>query len=165
MFSVDCAIGVIVFLVTSFCFHEPLTIEIFLFSIVMAHLPDFDLIPYLMIRKTMRIPSHWLVGHHPTIIVLLALNIAVFVGVIFNLNILYLATIAIIDVLLHFVHDSIQSQGLHWLSPFSWKRFTLQKGFPEKVTQMFWLRFAARARAARKNGPNTAFGEIEQRIK
>jgi hypothetical protein len=84
----------------------------------MAHFPDLDLIPFLMVRNNMRIPSHWIVGHHPIIIIPLAGIIALITGHFLELGAWYLFSIAVFDVFLHFIHDSIQYQGLHWFSPF-----------------------------------------------
>ncbi len=160
--SIDCSIGILVYLVCSLVFHEPWNGKIFIFSLFMAHLPDFDLIPYLMIRKRMRIPSHWIVGHHPLIIIPLGIASSIPLASILEVDVWYLASIAGFGVFFHFLHDGVQIQGLHWCSPFSWQRYTLNDGFPKKVSRWFWLRFAAKAR--QRSAKGSGLSEIVRRI-
>jgi hypothetical protein len=46
----------------------------------------------------------------------------------------------------------------------SWERFTFKRIIPEKVRTIVWLRFAARARQKRKDGPSSMMNEIVRRI-
>jgi hypothetical protein len=116
--DIDCSIGILVCVIISYLFHQLLRFDVFAFSLVMAHFPDADFIFFLMVRNKMRIPSHWIVGHHPVIIIPVAGIVAVITSNFLGLDVWYVLSIAVLDVLLHFIHDSVQYQGLHWFSPF-----------------------------------------------
>lgn len=94
----------------------------FLLTIAAAHAPDGDFIPYKILRNHLRYKSHHIIGHHPVFLIPLAGIAGWLIGGWYGVS------LAVTAITLHFVHDSMQVQGIHWLSPFIWRRWSL-RGF------------------------------------
>ncbi|MCD5381848.1 MAG: hypothetical protein LR017_00855 [Candidatus Pacebacteria bacterium] len=57
----------------------------------------------------------------------------------------------------HFVHDSVQKQGLHWLSPFVWSHWSLSDGTLRRVPDEGVLAFYTRQKKH-----NTGAGSLDE---
>lgn len=115
-------------------------------ALASSHLPDLDMIPYLLAKDRLRYRSHWLIGHHPFIVMPLVAICGYFASGYPAQDLPYLAAMALACVAGHFVHDSLQPQGLHWLSPWSWKRYTLSGARVAEISRRANLRFLLKAR-------------------
>ena len=87
------------------------------------------MIPYLLLRKRCRLGSHWVLGHHP----LLLLPLVTIVSYAAADHWLpgragYTAVLITSGVMLHFLHDGKSELGFPWLSPFSPKYFWFRHG-------------------------------------
>jgi hypothetical protein len=131
-------IGFLGYALLTFAFFERWSVETLCFSLLLSHAPDLDMPSYILMRKRLPYRSHWLVGHHPMLIVPLWMAIAAWMSAALQVETTYLVSLAAVNVTAHFIHDSLQPQGLHWLSPFSWQRFTLRHGCPEHVPKGVW---------------------------
>ncbi len=120
LFGADSSFGLAVYLSVSLIFGEKFNLYVLIFSVFCAHLPDLDMVPFILFKKYATRRSHWVFGHHPLLLTPAAAAAAYFAGEKLGLNSDYLATIAGAGVFLHFLHDTMEPQGLHWLSPFRW---------------------------------------------
>lgn len=110
---IDATIGIAVYLAVSWLFAKPFSIAIWLATIIFAHLPDIDTIPYLLLRNRYKLVSHHLV-HYP--LVLIPLGSAVLFAFYGDF---YLPLLYALGVTGHFIHDSTSVTGIKWLAPFS----------------------------------------------
>ncbi len=132
VFAVDTIAAIIAFMaITSFYGTAPQW-KYFALALAFSRLPDLDMIPYLLLQKRFGLRSHWVIGHHPVAFILTVGGYIAVKG--FPSGQSYLATLLIVIVMAHFVHDSVQPQGMYWLWPFKWSRLTLARGSPEHPT-------------------------------
>ena len=110
---------------------------ILIFSIFCAISPDFDFLPWKILRKRFKIQSHQNLFHHPILFVPGMIGIGYVFASVFTLNKELVSVVVFGDVVFHFLHDSYSYAGMHWGWPFSWTRITFCKGFPQKVNQQF----------------------------
>lgn len=137
LFGTDVTIGMFAFAAVTLSLSVHAQWNIALLSIAFAILPDIDMLPYLMVRKNLAYRSHWLVGHHPIVMVPAYSALGFYIGSFTN-DQAYVGMLAAVNAIAHFAHDSIQPQGLHWLSPFSWTRYRLQDLALKKVPLEVW---------------------------
>lgn len=140
--GVDMIVAMIAFLISSFIFGIEFSWIGLGCAIIFAHLPDTDMIPYMILKKIFgvkfRLPSHRLIGHHPLLVIpIVVIPLYYFVPGIMGP---YLASIALIALIGHFAHDTMEPQGFHWLSPFYWGRITLYGESLKFVPVRVWVR-------------------------
>jgi len=129
-FGWDTNIALCSFVALSFLFGEGANPWFLCIAGIAAYLPDLDLIPFLLLRKKMRIAGHWVFGHYP--IIILPLEVTT-VGIIAlttcRHHALFLISLVLVCTIAHFVHDAAaRSHGFHLLAPFTRDgqlRFTL----------------------------------------
>lgn len=106
-----------------------------------SYLPDLDLLIFFPLRKRYGWTNHWVVGHHPIIVIPLAV-LFTFLGVIM-LGLeeqTFLTSLSGVCVTGHFIHDSTDECGLHWLSPFNWTHISLAHGWPQIIDRSKFIR-------------------------
>lgn len=112
-------------------------------SVFSAFFPDLDIIPYLFLRKKLSLKSHRVIGHHPLIVLPLIAVLSSGVAQIVHEPPINFVMIGIAGTFLHFIHDSVCPEGLHWLSPFLWQRFALDtNGITSVNPEVFQKRVA-----------------------
>ncbi len=124
-----------------------------------AHSPDGDFIPYMLIKRHLQYRSHHTVGHHPVLLIPLAGIIGWAIGEWYGLT---LATSAIV---LHFVHDSMQVPGIHWLSPFSWRQMSLHGFRPRLVPEKERVQFLENLGKRWDKGDGEVLGRLQRLTK
>lgn len=142
-FGVDVALGILIYVFGSIIFGESKFNIWFLgFSLFCVHLPDFDFIPFLFLKKRVRwnglCGGHWPYGHHPILVLPLSAILAYVIlhtagNYLRITNTTFAIFLAVTAVTVHFVHDSIQPHGLHWFSPFSWTHYTFRHIVPRRI--------------------------------
>jgi hypothetical protein len=147
--SVDVALGALTYSSATLLFGKGFDAAALALALAAGLAPDLDMVPFLLLRRRCRLTSHRRVGHHP----LLTLPLAATLGWSLAARLrpgdrAYWAVLAVAAMAAHYLHDSVHSVGLHWLSPFSWRYLRLgRRGFepvPEDAVQAF---FAARRQA------------------
>ncbi len=121
VFGIDMIIAMVIFLTLSLAFSKGWDISNLWLAIMFAHLPDIDMVVYLLIKQKLRLPSHWQVGHHPLIVIPCTL-----ITVRLLTPDTYYIAMAGLGLVGHFIHDAMSPTGFHFLSPFSWKRFRVK---------------------------------------
>lgn len=127
-FGIDTLVALASYTALTIVLNAHPSIFILFLSLMFAYLPDFDLFIFFLFRRKFNWKSHWVIAHHPIIIIPLTSVLAYFIATICQIDKLYLISLFLIDVLAHFLHDSMHPIGFHWFSPFSWKRFVFQHG-------------------------------------
>jgi len=136
LFGVDMALGCFNYVVWSWLAGQRFSVLFLLLSIFSTHLPDVDMIPYLFFRRRYHLVSHWVVGHHPLLLMpLIAVTSFVGARILMPDRVSYIVVLMTSGVLLHFLHDGASSLGFPWLSPFSRTRFRFRSGKPIVVPQ------------------------------
>jgi hypothetical protein len=137
LFGVDMALGCFNYVAWSWI-AGPRFNALFLFlSILSTHLPDADMIPYLFLRRRYRLVSHWVIGHHPMLLLpFVAAASFVAAKILMPDRVSYTVALVTSGVLLHFLHDGASRLGFPWLSPFSQTRFRFRSGKPIVVSQV-----------------------------
>jgi hypothetical protein len=123
LFGWDTSIAIWGSLLVSALFEEPLTRWTLLVALVCAYLPDFDLVPFLLRRRSDIANGvalgHWVYGHYP--LILLPLEALVVVAVSQRLHAgheRFLTVLAVVCTLGHFLHDAFaKPHGFHLLAP------------------------------------------------
>jgi hypothetical protein len=152
-FGVDMALGLLNFVAWSWAMEQRFKVIFLALSILSTHLPDWDMIPFLLLRKRYRLYSHWIVGHHPVFVLS-----AVVLGSYFAAKtwapeaVGYAVDMITCGVVLHFLHDTCNPIGFPWLSPFSLVHFRLQKGKPIIMSQAELDASEKRERALSRTG-------------
>jgi hypothetical protein len=123
------ALGLLNYAVWSWALGQRFNVVFLALSILSTHLPDWDMIPFLLLRKRYRLHSHWIVGHHP-MFVFTAVVLASYFGAKAWAPHAIAYTVGMIKcgVVLHFCHDTMSPIGFPWLSPFSQTHFRFQRG-------------------------------------
>ena len=131
LFGVDMALGCFNYVVWSWIAGQRFSAWFLVLSIFATHFPDVDMIPYLFLRRRYQLVSHWVVGHHPLLLLPLVAGASFVAARIWMPNrVSYTVVLMISGVLLHFLHDGASSLGFPWLSPFSLTRFRFRSGKP-----------------------------------
>jgi len=93
-------------------------------------------VPWALAAQKVRArASHWPVWHHPILVIpAWAFIVALFAREFDSENLWFYEAIAVLPLLFHFAHDSIQRQGFSWLSPFSDTHFSI--GWPHIVSRV-----------------------------
>lgn len=68
LFGVDMALGCFNYVAWSWIAGQRFSTLFLFLSIFSTHFPDADMIPYLFLRGRYRLVSHWVVGHHPLLL-------------------------------------------------------------------------------------------------
>jgi hypothetical protein len=127
--GVDMALGFFNYVAWSWLAAQPFNLWFLCLSIFATHLPDADMIPYLILRKRYRLISHWVLGHHPLLLVPLVAIVSFVVAKMWLPDrIGYVAGLITTGVVLHFLHDGLSRLGFPWLSPFSQTHFRFRSG-------------------------------------
>ncbi len=113
----DIGVGILLALTGAKIFHAPLTWPLIVAGIIFALLPDFDVIPEMIVRKGKlggkEISWHRELFHFPLTYILPAILVFIFAGSFWG----YLFTLG---VFLHLLHDSVgMGWGIKWLWPFN----------------------------------------------
>lgn len=132
-FGYDVAFGMLWYVLVSLFFAENFNSLILGFSVVCAICPDFDFFPWKILRKKYKIQCHQNIGHHPTLLIPAVVGLGSIFARLIGAKMELVSVIAVGGLVFHIIHDGIFFVGVHLLSPFSWTRFTLCRGFPEKV--------------------------------
>ena len=159
-FGVDMTLGLLNYALWSWAAGQRFNIIFLALSILSTHLPDWDMIPFLLLRKRFRLCTHWIVGHHPVFVLS-----AVVLGSYFGAKawapgaVGYTMGMITCGVMLHFLHDTINPIGFPWFSPFSVAHFRIQRGKPVLVPQAELDAYERQERALNR----TAASEITDR--
>jgi hypothetical protein len=128
-FGVDMTLGLLNYVAWSWAMGQRFNLAFLALSLFSTHLPDWDMIPFLLLRKRYRLYSHWIVGHHPVFVLS-----AVVLGTFFAAKawapdaVAYTVGMITCGVVVHFCHDTMSPIGFPWLSPFSMAHFRFQRG-------------------------------------
>jgi LexA-binding, inner membrane-associated putative hydrolase len=127
-FGVDMTLGLFNYVACSWLAGQHFSVLFLFLSIFSTHLPDVDMIPYLLFRKRYRLVSHWVFAHHPLILLPLV-AIASFVTAKIWMPDRAGYTVALITagVLVHLMHDGMDALGFPWFSPFSKAQFRFRR--------------------------------------
>lgn len=125
IFGQDVSIGILWYILFSACFGERFNPWVLGFSVFCAISPDTDLLPWKILRKRFSIQSHQDVFHHPIIFIPAVAGVGIIFAHIIGIDKIFASIIAIGAAMLHFMHDSYNSTGMHWLSPFGWSRYQI----------------------------------------
>ena len=118
---IDVPLGVVIYVIVSWFFGEAFNHWILVLTIFFAFFPDLDLIPFLLLRKRLRLVSHH-ITHLPTVLVSVGS-----VSLLILTENTYLPALFGLCVTAHFVHDSFTSQtGIKWFWPFSKRAYVLR---------------------------------------
>ncbi|HEY1789369.1 MAG TPA: metal-dependent hydrolase [Verrucomicrobiae bacterium] len=135
-FGVDMALGLLNYVAWSWAMGQRFNFIFLALSILSTHLPDWDMIPFLLLRKRYRLYSHWIVGHHPVFVLSAVVAGSYFAAKAWAPDAVgYTVSLITCGVMLHFLHDTINPIGFPWLSPFSLAHFRFQRGKPMIVTK------------------------------
>lgn len=136
LFGVDMALGCLNYVAWSWIAGQRFSALFLFLSIFSTHFPDADMIPYLFLRRRYQLVSHWVIGHHP-LLLLPFVAVASFVAarILMPDRVGYTVVLITSGVFLHFLHDGASSLGFPWLSPFSRTRFRFRSGKPIVVPQ------------------------------
>ena len=136
LFGVDMALGFFNYVAWSWIAGQRFSVLFLFLSIFSTHFPDADMIPYLFLRRRYRLVSHWIVGHHPLLLLpFVAVTSFVAAKILMPDRVSYTVALITSGVLLHFLHDGASSLGFPWLSPFSQTRFRFRSGKPIIIPQ------------------------------
>ena len=136
-FGYDVSFGMLWYVFLSLYFGGSFNWPILIFSIFCAVSPDFDFLPWKILRKRFKIQCHQNLFHHPILFIPGMVGIGYVFASLFKVNTELVSVIVFGDVVFHFLHDSYFYAGMHWGWPFSWTRITFCNGFPKKVNQQF----------------------------
>jgi hypothetical protein len=155
----DFGFGVLIVAVLGFVFGNDLTVWHLVLGGVFAFLPDFDIIPTLVLGKMPKGYHHETLMHRPLLVLPTVVVLGLFAGGSFW------SLAAFLCVFYHYVHDSPEcgGGGIAWLWPFS-KKFWSLSGKAIKLEEYseehgawlerYWLRPSWRS------GSEITFGSI-----
>ncbi len=127
LLGVDMALGFFNYTAWSWLAGHPFNVRLLCLSIFSTHFPDWDMIPYLLLRH--RLISHWVIGHHPLLVLPLVAIASFCASTIWMPDAVdCIVGMASTGVFLHFAHDGMGKWGFPWLSPFSMTRFRFRGG-------------------------------------
>ena len=129
VFGVDTIIGLWVYMVLGIAFWMPPSLICLALAIFFAYLPDLDLIPFFLLKKRLRLVSHWAVGHYPLWVTAIStLAVYLVASRVVPGSVLFLCTLCVTCIVSHFFHDSVQPHGIAWLGPWPSTRFVFRGG-------------------------------------
>lgn len=153
---IDISVGVACYALTALVFGRgfyPLDLGL---GVFFALAPDFDFVPFALLRKRLGLVSHWLI-HFPLVYVPVGGILVVAAGGRgFHITLFVLASIG------HFIHDSASVPGIQWFWPVSKTAYAL-KGFrfvrvdPEERRRFY-------ERVAEGAPQRSIFDEIKMRV-
>lgn len=127
--GVDMALGFFNYAAWSWLAGKPFNVCLLCLSIFSTHLPDWDMIPFLVFRRRYRLISHWGIGHHPLLLLPLVAMASFCVSRIWMAGAVgYIVGMVCTGVFLHFAHDGVGKLGFPWLSPFCMTRLRFRGG-------------------------------------
>jgi hypothetical protein len=136
LFGVDMTLGLLNYVVWSWVMGQRFNVVFLTLSLFSTHLPDWDMIPFLLLRKRYRLYSHWIVGHHPVFVLSAVVAGSYFAAKAWAPDAVgYTVGMITCGVVVHFCHDTMSPIGFPWLSPFSRAHFRFQRGKPIVVSQ------------------------------
>lgn len=138
--AIDGIFGVIIYIIMTIIFGKEIGATNFGLAIFFAYAPDIDFIPFIVLRKRLRLVSHRLI-HFPLLYIPTGV-IAILVagGEVFHATTFVLASTA------HFVHDTTSAQGMQLFYPISRRAYALEKLWFVHVTEEERQRFYNRLR-------------------
>lgn len=146
--GMDTSMGILIYVFTTLAFVEDPNVLVLFIALVASHLPDFDIPFYLVLKRRIGpigpygANGHWPYGHHPILVIPGAVFVAWLATQLFwPGHELYAMTLVGLAVLAHFIHDSCQEHGLHWLSPFNWTHFAFRGIVPHEVPSVIVKNF------------------------
>jgi hypothetical protein len=155
--GVDMALGLFNYATWTWLTGQPFSIWFLCLSLLSTHLPDADMIPYLIFRKRYRLISHWIFAHHPLLLLPLVALASFGAACIWAPNAVgYCMGLMTTGVFIHFAHDGLHLQGFPWLSPFSQMRFRFRGGKFETVPQWELDEWREKVWQWRQNDPSGA---------
>ncbi len=161
--GVDMALGLFNYAVWTWLAGQPFNIWFLFLSLLSTHLPDADMIPYLMFRKRYRLISHWIFAHHPPLVLPFVALASFWAAKIWAPDAVgYTVTLVTTGVFLHFAHDGLHTEGFPWLSPFSLTQFRLRGGKFSAVPESELDEWRERTTRWQQQDPS-AFNEISGR--
>jgi LexA-binding, inner membrane-associated putative hydrolase len=155
--GVDMALGLFNYAAWTWLFAQPFNISFLCLSLLSTHLPDADMIPYLMFRKRYRLISHWIFAHHPLLLLPLVALVSFIAAKIYApAAVGYTVTLITTGVFLHFAHDGMHIHGFPWFSPFSLARFRFRDGQFSAVPQHELDEWREKVLHWKQNAPSAA---------
>lgn len=134
----DFVSGVLVYFLSKLLFQHPFSLSELAIGICFAFGPDLDLIPFFLLRRRMKLVSHWII-HFPLPYILIG-GLVVW-GItrewFFLLNFVFAS-------LAHFIHDTVSVPGIQWFWPLSRQAYALGRGGVVKVGKEERDRFYAK---------------------
>jgi LexA-binding, inner membrane-associated putative hydrolase len=135
-FGVDMSLGLLNYVAWSWAMGQRFNAVFLALSLLSTHLPDWDMIPFLMLRKRYRLYSHWIVGHHPVFVFPVVILGSYFAATTWAPDaVVYTVGMITCGVVVHFCHDTMSPIGFPWLSPFTRAHFRFQRGKSILVSQ------------------------------
>ena len=155
--GVDMALGLFNYAAWTWLAGQPFNIWFLLLSLFSTHLPDADMIPYLIFRKRYRLISHWIFAHHPLLLLSLVALASFGAAKIWVPDAAgYTVGLMTTGVFLHFAHDGLHLQGFPWLSPFTFTQFRLRGGKFSAVPQRELDEWRQHVSRWKQNDPSAA---------
>ncbi|HEY4493687.1 MAG TPA: metal-dependent hydrolase [Candidatus Paceibacterota bacterium] len=166
----DTSLGLILYVAISIVFGEEFSPRYLGLALIASHLPDFDFIPFLLLRKRYGWFSHWPIGrawywslHNPPVtLTVVGLATYVIAQVLETEHSLYVLCLVASGIALHFLLDSTEEQGFALLSPLTGQetRWRLgKKGF-KRVSWQECARIYKERHAKRKGTGSLAPWEL-----
>ena len=109
--SMDLVFGALVYFVVELLFWRPFSWFELSFVVFFALAPDSDGVPYLLLRKRLKLVSHWFIHYPLPYILILGWRLWWWSHSWFYLTTFVLASLA------HFLHDSHSVPGIRWWGP------------------------------------------------
>jgi hypothetical protein len=161
--GIDMALGLFNYAAWTWLSGQPFNIWFLCLSLFSTHLPDADMIPYLILRKRHRLISHWIFAHHPLLLLpLVALASYAGAKICAPDAVGYTVGLMTTGVFLHFAHDGLHKEGFPWLSPFTFTQLGFHEGKFGAIPQSMIDAWRERTMRWRKQDPQ-AFEEISSR--
>lgn len=129
LLGVDMALGLWNYVFWSWLAGQRFNVFFLVLSVFATHLPDGDMIPYLLLRRRWGLVSHWVIGHHPMLLLPLV-TLAGWAAARMWLpdQVGYTVALLTAGVFLHLAHDGLNGLGFPWLSPLSRTHFRFRVG-------------------------------------
>jgi hypothetical protein len=144
----DFGVGALIAVVISLAFDSTITPITLLLGGIFALLPDFDVLPHILMGKEVTFDHHQTLWHRP------ALVLVVVGGLLYVFGTTTWCVIAVICLIYHYLHDTgwvSKATGIAWLWPFSARAFSWF-GFYDQVPsdhhpwlQNYWCTPTARS--------------------
>ena len=109
----DIVSGLVLYTVTALVFGEAFNLVDLVLVVFFAVAPDIDFVPFALLRKRLKLASHWII-HFPSLYIPIG---AVLTWAVVH-EWFYVASFVLAS-FAHFVHDAMGVQGIQWFWPFS----------------------------------------------